>query len=828
VVEPPRADAPRCYRSRERSLSRSNSPGCRRRHYDEDRYSSRSFCKRKFEGGTAAAGERKKLKFIPPLKKRTVESVLASAAVDNCEAATPRPCGFISRFNGHNEGDAPSSGGPLGNRFQPPSKLPTTPVDQVEARAGNFSVFSRWSAPKSKRAPSNTSTTRWAPPPSVVSTTSLATTEHLPLKKRVYVDTPNQGGWGETSHPIVTTTEEDHCATVCEETVASLTRERGDIENGIHFKERGVSYLSDKARVVSDEPRSSKGGDDAEKSAHFPSYPVQELRESAATEPNSGASKLLSKSSTESPSKKLLPSVTSPATSLELSNNSSNHETMKSQKASTSVFRKPPHIHIKLPKLNRSASTDKPLESPGRAHIHIKLPKIKPSPTYAVSSPGNNTKLKLSPPSNATKQQPSSPKEKLKVTEQKKEAIPAKLHVPSLSSQSDIESKAQQILANARMRLQTLAKETSDVAFVAKQETCRPAVLSESPVSVPSGELLHDAEAKVSSVMEPSVKKLMMKPEAVRILQSEVYVPQKSDASLPMDKLESHLSLEETCQLKPPSSKHNPEQFPTKKSKKSLKVNTGAKINSAELESELKQKKIKKKPSTKAKKIQLLSKSTPKKNRGAPMKKPSFDLSDLLEMDDSDSGSSTNSSSSSSSCSSSSSSSSSSCSSSSSSSSDSDSSSSSSSSSSDSDSDDTTVGKKPVAKKQGKKPKQKHARRRSSADVIMGPAPPKEQALTDSEIRRILQQDSSALGNANSTWVRRSSRQPSKNLMNSASVKDLLNRLQCNDSDMVVLKMKRYLNDPNVPPLVMNAALDALEENSNCQALYIQVCIFCP
>lgn len=131
--------------------------------------------------------------------------------------------------------------------------------------------------------------------------------------------------------------------------------------------------------------------------------------------------------------------------------------------------------------------------------------------------------------------------------------------------------------------------------------------------------------------------------------------------------------------------------------------------------------------------------------------------------------------------------------------------------------------KKPVAKKQVTKPKRKYQRRRSSADVIMGPAPPKEQALTDSEVRRILQQDSTALGNENSTWVRRSSRQPSKNLMNSGSVKDLLNRLQCNDSDMVVLKMKKYLNDPNVPPLVMNAALDALEENSNCQALYIQV-----
>lgn len=39
---------------------------------------------------------------------------------------------------------------------------------------------------------------------------------------------------------------------------------------------------------------------------------------------------------------------------------------------------------------------------------------------------------------------------------------------------------------------------------------------------------------------------------------------------------------------------------------------------------------------------------------------------------------------------------------------------------------------------------------------------------------------------------------------------------------MVVLKMKKYLNDPDIPSVVMDAALDALEENSNCQSLYIQ------
>ena len=76
---------------------------------------------------------------------------------------------------------------------------------------------------------------------------------------------------------------------------------------------------------------------------------------------------------------------------------------------------------------------------------------------------------------------------------------------------------------------------------------------------------------------------------------------------------------------------------------------------------------------------------------------------------------------------------------------------------------------------------------------------------------------------SNCNWVRRSSRQPSKSLLNSSSVRDLVDKLKSNDSDMVVLKMKKYLNDPDIAPVIMNAALEAMEENSNCQALFIQV-----
>jgi hypothetical protein len=51
----------------------------------------------------------------------------------------------------------------------------------------------------------------------------------------------------------------------------------------------------------------------------------------------------------------------------------------------------------------------------------------------------------------------------------------------------------------------------------------------------------------------------------------------------------------------------------------------------------------------------------------------------------------------------------------------------------------------------------------------------------------------------------------------------LFEKLRMNDTDMVVLKMKKYLNDPNTPSVALDAVLDVLEENTNCEALYIQV-----
>lgn len=95
--------------------------------------------------------------------------------------------------------------------------------------------------------------------------------------------------------------------------------------------------------------------------------------------------------------------------------------------------------------------------------------------------------------------------------------------------------------------------------------------------------------------------------------------------------------------------------------------------------------------------------------------------------------------------------------------------------------------------------------------------------LTAKEIRKILRNDTfSGEGNQNS-WVRRSRRQPNMDLLNSKAVRILVDKLKHNDTDMRVLKMKKYINDPNAPCAVMDAMLNAMEENTNCEALYIQV-----
>jgi hypothetical protein len=93
--------------------------------------------------------------------------------------------------------------------------------------------------------------------------------------------------------------------------------------------------------------------------------------------------------------------------------------------------------------------------------------------------------------------------------------------------------------------------------------------------------------------------------------------------------------------------------------------------------------------------------------------------------------------------------------------------------------------------------------------------------LTAADVRRILAEDEDSAAPA-IHWVRRSDRQPSRSALNHSSVRSLLGKLRDNDFDMTVLKMKKYLSDPDTPQMIIDVALDALEENTNCQALYIQ------
>jgi hypothetical protein len=99
--------------------------------------------------------------------------------------------------------------------------------------------------------------------------------------------------------------------------------------------------------------------------------------------------------------------------------------------------------------------------------------------------------------------------------------------------------------------------------------------------------------------------------------------------------------------------------------------------------------------------------------------------------------------------------------------------------------------------------------------------------LTAAQIRAIVAEDDAGQDAAagGQKWVRRSVRQPSWGMLNSANMQSFVAKLRANDSEMVVLKMKKYVNDPNAPPAVLDVALDALEENSNCEALYIQVSV---
>jgi hypothetical protein len=94
--------------------------------------------------------------------------------------------------------------------------------------------------------------------------------------------------------------------------------------------------------------------------------------------------------------------------------------------------------------------------------------------------------------------------------------------------------------------------------------------------------------------------------------------------------------------------------------------------------------------------------------------------------------------------------------------------------------------------------------------------------LTAAELKSILAEDDAKGCEAAGSWVRRSTRQPSRSAITAPNVRAIVQKLEMNDPDMVVLKCKKYLSDPDTPSVIVDAMLDALEKNTNCQALYIQ------
>ena len=94
--------------------------------------------------------------------------------------------------------------------------------------------------------------------------------------------------------------------------------------------------------------------------------------------------------------------------------------------------------------------------------------------------------------------------------------------------------------------------------------------------------------------------------------------------------------------------------------------------------------------------------------------------------------------------------------------------------------------------------------------------------LTAAELKSILAEDDTKGCEAACSWVRRSTRQPSRSAITAPNVRAIVQKLEMNDPDMVVLKCKKYLSDPDTPSVIVDAMLDALEKNTNCQALYIQ------
>lgn len=98
-----------------------------------------------------------------------------------------------------------------------------------------------------------------------------------------------------------------------------------------------------------------------------------------------------------------------------------------------------------------------------------------------------------------------------------------------------------------------------------------------------------------------------------------------------------------------------------------------------------------------------------------------------------------------------------------------------------------------------------------------------EKTLTEDEVRAILGEDDNVTNSSGGgNYVRRSTRQPSRSVLDSKYLRSLISKLENNEPDVVVLKMKKFLPDPDTKPIAVDAVLSAMEKNTNCEALYIQ------
>ena len=77
------------------------------------------------------------------------------------------------------------------------------------------------------------------------------------------------------------------------------------------------------------------------------------------------------------------------------------------------------------------------------------------------------------------------------------------------------------------------------------------------------------------------------------------------------------------------------------------------------------------------------------------------------------------------------------------------------------------------------------------------------------------------LHDGHSRQLRRSSRIPGSSALKSPDVVSLLDKIRADDPDVEVLKLHNHIG-PGVSTIVVDAVLDALMHNNNCQALYIQ------